>query len=259
MPALTLAAGSGNAFGYAWELPGGDGPAWARALCPKLGLDGLFLLGPVIPGAPWVIEHWDADGAATFCSNGTRAALAVPGAPPGPEVAVVSTGEAVLLRRDGAEVAIRMPSGPGCGFRPAPPGLVPEPHAYAWIGNPQLVIERGDVERLDLAAYAPPLRHHPALRGGANVNVLQVLEPGLARIRSWERGVEGETRCCGTGCAVAGAWLARRTGIPRWRLLPQGDPVTVTARVEGDAWLDLWLAGPVAARGETRFEPSLLS
>lgn len=260
MPDLILAAGSGNAFAYARELaPGADGPGWARALCPALGLDGLFLLGPAIPGAPWVIQHWDADGAATFCSNGTRAALAVPGAPGGTEVAVVSNGEAVTLRRDGAEVAIRMPSGAGCGFRPAPPGLVAEPHAYAWIGNPQLVIERGDVETLDLAAYAPPLRHHPALPGGANVNVVQVLEPGVARIRSWERGVEGETRCCGTGCAVAGAWLAQRTGRDRWRLLPQGDPVSVSARVDGATWMELWLAGPVRRLGEAAFDPALLS
>jgi diaminopimelate epimerase len=132
-------------------------------------------------------------------------------------------------------------------------------HAFGQIGNPQLVIEHPDVDGLDLDAFAPPLRHHPSLPGGTNVNVLQERGPGLARIRSWERGVEGETLCCGTGCAVAGAWLARRTGILVWRLLPQGDPVTVEVSPSPEGWRELWLSGPVSLQGSTAPERSWLS
>ncbi|BDU74983.1 diaminopimelate epimerase [Mesoterricola silvestris] len=255
---FTLASASGNSFAYAWDpLPGG-GAAWARAVCPGRNLDGLFLLARPAAGAPWVLEHWDADGASTFCSNGTRAALAVPGAPPGMEVEVLSNGEPIRLRREGADVAIRMPSGPGTGFRPFPAPLE-GPHAFGWVGNPQLVLERAGVAALDLGRLAPPLRNHPALPGGTNVNVLEVLEPGTARIRSWERGVEGETPCCGTGCAVAGAWLARRTGIRAWRLLAPGGAVAVTVEPEGEGWRELWLSGPVVAQGTFDPGPSLLS
>jgi diaminopimelate epimerase len=246
-----LRSASGNTFAYAMgTLPlGADGPRWARRICPGNGLDGLFLVGRPMPGQPWVMEHWDADGASTFCSNGTRAALDLPGAPRGPRIQVVSNLEAVTLQKDGEEVGILMPSGPGTGFRPLPPALQGSAAAYGWVGNPQLVLERTGVEGLDLAALAPPLRRHPALEGGANVNFVEVLEPGVARIRSWERGVEGETACCGTGCAVAGAWLARKTGIRAWKLLPQGDPVTVTAELEGEGWKELWLSGPVRSLG----------
>jgi len=253
---FTLAAASGNAFAYAWA-PLSEPGRWARELGARLGLDGLFVLERPAPGEPWVLEHWDADGGATFCSNGTRAALAVPGAPEGSEVEVRSNGEAIRLRRTGMEVAIRMPSGPGTGFRPLPPAMAEAaggPHAFAWIGNPQLVLERSGVPGLDLPALALPLRHHPALEGGTNVNALEVLAPGRARIRSFERGVEGETRCCGTGCAVAGAWLARRTGIPQWRLETLDDPVTVTADLDGEGWHELWLAGPVKAMGSWKPE-----
>ncbi len=254
---FTVASASGNSFAYAWDAlpPGGDGPGWARTLCPGHGLDGLFLLERPLAGQPWRMRHWDADGALTFCSNGTRAALALPGAPAGTEVAVESSGEQVLLRREGDGVAILMPSGPGTGFRPFP-GSLEGPHAFGWIGNPQLVLELPGVAGLDLGLLAPPLRHHPALPGGTNVNVLEVLAPGTARIRSWERGVEGETPCCGTGCAVAGAWLARRTGIPTWRLLPPGGGVSVTAHLEGEGWRELWLSGPVSVHGAL---PPLLS
>lgn len=257
---FTVASASGNAFAYAWDAlpPGGDGPAWARALCPGRKLDGLFLLARPVPGRPWSMEHWDADGAATFCSNGTRAALALPGAPTETELAVVSSGEEVRLRREGAAVAILMPSGPGTGFSPFPAPLE-GPHAFGWVGNPQLVLERPGVETLDLGLLAAPLRHHPALPGGTNVNVLELLGPGQARIRSWERGVEGETLCCGTGCAVAGAWLARRTGIRTWRLLARGGEVTVSVSPEGEGWRELWLSGPVAVMEAFAADPSLLS
>lgn len=252
--AVHLASASGNAFAYLWEDeagPGFEGAAWARALAggPE-GLDGAFLVSRAEAGRPWRLAHWDTDGSSTFCGNGTRAALALPGAPPGATVAVHSNGLAVTLRRDAAGTGLRMPEGPGFGLRAAGLDLT-APHGFGWIGNPQLVVACPDVAGLDLAAFAPPLRRHAAFPEGANVSVVQVLEPGLARIRSWERGVEGETLCCGTGCAVAGAWLAERSGVMRWTLLPAGpDPVTVDLdALEDGAWRGLWLSGPVRYGG----------
>jgi diaminopimelate epimerase len=258
---LQLASASGNAFAYLWEDeagPGFDGPRWARALGRPgqgLALDGLFLLARPRPGTPWKLEHWDSDGSATFCSNGTRAAVAVAGAPEGSEVGVRSNGLPVLLRRDEDGIGLRLPEGEGFGLQPVTIGC-PFPHAYGWIGNPQLVIEHPDVAGLDLAAFAPPLRHHRALPQGANVNAVQVEGEGRVRIRSWERGVEGETLCCGTGCAVAGAWLASRTGRLRWTFSPAGpDPVTVALDgIEGGAWRGLWLSGPVRRTGTLSLE-----
>ncbi len=252
--AVHLASASGNAFAYQWEDEAGagiEGPLLARALAGgRPGIDGVFLVSRPEAGRPWKLEHWDTDGSATFCGNGSRAALALPGAPTGATVEVRSNGLAVTLRRDATGIGLRMPEGPGFGLQAAGLGLA-SPHGFGWIGNPQLVVEQPDVASLDLAAFAPPLRRHPAFPEGTNVSVVQVLEDGLARIRSWERGVEGETLCCGTGCAVAGAWLAQRSGVMRWTLLPAGpDPVTV--EVEGlvaGAWRGLWLSGPVRYAG----------
>lgn len=257
---LTLASASGNAFAYAWadEVPTSfDGKRWAKILCPKgegLSLDGLFLAHRPEPGVPWVLEHWDADGAYSFCGNGTRAALALPGAPEGGAIETLSSGERVQLRREPAGVGLRMPAGPGFGLVPSPLRR-PEPQACAWIGNPQLILEVPDVHAVDFARFAPPLRHDPAFPAGTNVSIVSLTGPGEARIRSWERGVEGETLCCGTGCAAAGAWLTRRTGIPRWRLQPAGrDPVQVEADLAEDGtWRELWLSGPVRLLGA--FEP----
>lgn len=253
---FSIASASGNIFAFAWarDLPASfDGPRWSRVFCARgsgLGLDGLFRLHSPETGKPWVMDHWDADGAYSFCSNGSRAALALPGAPQGEFVDAISSGESIRLRRFAASldnrVGIRMPEGPGFGLRPLPMQMK-EPSAFGLVGNPQLVIEVEDVDSVDLAGFAPPLRHHAAFSGGTNVNILQLVGEGTARIRSWERGVEGETLCCGTGCAVAAAWLAQRTGLASWRLHPRGgDPVEVSLELGKDgSWRELWLSGRV--------------
>lgn len=258
---LFLASASGNRFAYAWrrDLPAALDPVnWARRLCAPgsgLALDGLFLVDPVAPGEPWRLEHWDADGSYSFCSNGSRAALSLPGAPRESLVKALSNKERIDLLRAGDSIGLRMPEGESFGLFPVPLA-VDQPHAWGWVGNPQLVLEMDGLADLDLAALAVPLRFHPAFPEGTNVNVVEILEPGRARIRSWERGVEGETLCCGTGCAVAAAWLAQRTGRPEWTLLPAGpDPVTATVDMGPDGhWRDLWIRGPVHFLG--RFEPS---
>ncbi len=259
---LKIAAASGNVFAYLWfeeAPPSFHGPAWARALCPRgrgLGLDGLFLVHRFAQGEPWRMDHWEPDGTRTFCSNGTRAAASMlPTGFRGGLDAVVS-GERVSLRLDEAGVGLRLPEGGAYGLRPSPLSLE-FPHAFGWTGTPHLIVEVPEVDRVDLASFAPPLRFHAALPEGANISILQILEPGRARIRTWERGVEGETLCCGQGCAVAAAWLAQRTGIGDWGFLPAGeDPVRVTVGgMEEGRWTGLWLGGPVRSIGF--FEPDV--
>lgn len=261
---LQIASASGNVFGYLWrdDATPLDGSSYANLVCPRgqgFGLDGLFLMQR--PGSgPWILDHWDTNGSKTFCSNGSRAALALPDAPLGDLIEAVSNGERILLRRDAAGIGIRLPEGEGCGLR-AVPIAVPGPAGFGWVGNPQLVLEVPSVEAVDLPALAPPLRWHAAIPGGTNVNVVEVLALGQARIRSWERGVEGETLCCGTGCAVAAAWLAQRTGQRQWRLQPAGgEAVMITLELDGQGcWHDLWLSGPVLRIGSARPDEALLA
>lgn len=185
--------------------------------------------------------------------------MGVRGAPRGAVVEAVSNGERIVLRRSEAGIGIRMPEGEGFGLK-AVPLECQVPAGFGWIGNPQLVLRVPSVSMVDLSAVAPPFRHHAAVPGGTNVNVVEVLEPGLARIRSWERGVEGETLCCGTGCAVAGAWLARTEGISAWQFQTAGkDPVSVSVTLEATgAWRDLWLTGLVRNLGVVRLDPRFL-
>ena len=260
---LHLAAASCNVFGFLWSDEAKDcrGEDYAKILCPKglgFGLDGLFLMQKSKPGI-WVLEHWDTNGSKSFCSNGSRASLLLPGAPAEGLVQANSNGESILLRRDDEGVGIRLPEGADFGLHATPMPLE-VPAGFGWIGNPQLVLRVPSVAEVDLPTLAPPLRHHAAIPGGTNVNVVQVLAEGEANIRSWERGVEGETLCCGTGCAVAAAWLTRTEGVRVWRFhTASGDTVKVELDLDMDGrWRNLWLSGPVRRLGVATPDPTLL-
>ncbi|MBP5416303.1 MAG: diaminopimelate epimerase [Clostridiales bacterium] len=69
------------------------------------------------------------------------------------------------------------------------------------MGNPHAVLFVKDVEHLDLATIGPKFEHHPMFPESVNTEFVEVLGPGLLRMRVWERG-SGETWACGTGtCA----------------------------------------------------------
>jgi diaminopimelate epimerase len=114
-------------------------------------------------------------------------------------------------------------------------------------GVPHLVLEVDDVRTAPLDRLGPALAHHPDFGApGTNVDMVASGSDGVLHIRTWERGVEGETLSCGSG-AVAGAhFLALRRGIADVRVLPaSGVPLRVTLRgslaapsgavLEGDA------------------------
>ncbi len=79
---------------------------------------------------------------------------------------------------------------------------------YAHTGVPHLVVFVNDASRAPVSTLGPALRWHPeAGEGGANVNFVQLVgENGPHPIRTFERGVEGETLACGTGVTAA-AWI----------------------------------------------------
>jgi diaminopimelate epimerase len=72
-------------------------------------------------------------------------------------------------------------------------------------GVPHVVHFVDAVPSVDLPKVGKFLRHHPLFQPkGANVNVAALLPDGSVQVRTFERGVEGETLACGTGgCAVA--------------------------------------------------------
>ena len=93
-------------------------------------------------------------------------------------------------------------------------------------GVPHAVIFVDDLD-IDIHDAAPPIRHSSLFPEGANVNFVKA--GSSLQIRTFERGVEGETFSCGTG-AVASASVARRLGLVGDEVLVEtrGGPLIIT-------------------------------
>ncbi|HEU4762674.1 MAG TPA: diaminopimelate epimerase [Gemmatimonadales bacterium] len=228
------------------------------AICHRrtgVGGDGLAILAP--EGAEGVRMHFfNADGGraemcgnAALCSTRLAARLGLAR----PERMHLLTDAGRLETRcigPGDMAEIHLPD----GVTPADAGdITAEPGefwmTFAKVGVPHLVIRVRDIDEVDLLRRGAELRRHPQLGpAGANANfVSPPRAPGEPwRIRTYERGVEGETLACGTGTAASALALASRgeASLPVPFVSRGGAPLAVAAALGADgAARDLWLTG----------------
>ncbi|MFV2040829.1 MAG: diaminopimelate epimerase [Candidatus Hydrothermarchaeales archaeon] len=133
-------------------------------------------------------------------------------------------------------------------------------YSYADIGVPHAVFFVPDVEAVEIMKIAPLIRHNPVFPRGVNVNFVQQISKRTFKIRTFERGVEGETLACGTGITAAGA-LAVYTGRARGgvELEFQARGGTVYVRVDKEKGADrLFMTGPAVFVFEGVVADSLL-
>ncbi len=212
--------GSGNDFVFvdaitepAAEL---DSPESIQAVCGRgtgVGADGIVFLEPS-RSALFRMRYLNSDGStAAMCGNAalcaTRLAVELARAPSaGFEFETESGLVAARIREGLPEVDLApvtdISLDAGIELKPGERRI-----GYALVGVPHLIVLCDDLEGLDIQGRGRALRFDASLRSGANVNfIAQVPESrGRYRIRTYERGVEGETLACGTG-AVAAAILA---------------------------------------------------
>ena len=79
---------------------------------------------------------------------------------------------------------------------------------YIDTGVPHAVIFVSGLEDIDVNTIGRVIRFHKTFRPrGANVNFVEPLKNNLIAVRTYERGVEAETKACGTG-SVASALIS---------------------------------------------------
>ncbi len=221
-------SGSGNDFVFidARTEPAGElaTPELISRLCARgtgIGADGLVQIRASTV-ATIGIDYWNSDGSlASLCGNATlcatRLAVLLQAADSGPEGFTIETGAGVVSART-------VFGGPEFDFAPvteiqtvsrADLGVGESKIGFALAGVPHLsLLVDGDAgaDLVDVAGRGPGLRNHPSLAHGANVNWVGRRGSSGWAIRTFERGVEGETLACGTG-AVASAILLNQWGL----------------------------------------------
>lgn len=219
MVRFTKLTGAGNDFVAAVPGPELDarGPAEARRLCSRrtgVGVDGLILVYPRDDGVR--VRFFNPDGSEfSTCGNGTRCAarFAVQrGLVDGGPFDVVTDAGPVEARVDAAadrvSLVYRMP------VERRGPIPVDFPHGTAdgWLmhfGVPHFVVPLESMLEGSIEPVCTPVRSDLRLGPeGANVNLITLSRPGSGRIRTFERGIEGETLACGSGsiAAVIATW-----------------------------------------------------
>ena len=128
--------------------------------------------------------------------------------------------------------------------------------SYVDVGSPHIVVFIDEIEKpvvnsiikVNIPEWGRNIRMHKDLiPEGANVNFVQILsqEKGELSIRSFERGVEGETLACGTGALSSALifYILRKQINPVRLMTLSGEYLTVDFEIENKKLISLKLTG----------------
>ncbi len=261
MKTLYHFSGAGNDF-VVIDGRGGDVSAFREvprieALCKQFKTDGLMILGSGDAEVDFTMEFYNPDGSGgMMCGNGGRCIVAFADylgikpasggvflfmAPDG-----LHTGE-ILARPEDGLWTVRIKMIDVQGITPMLGGY------FLNTGTRHFVKFVEDVEQVDVDTEGKALRWDPAFAPiGTNVNFVHVAEDGL-HVRTFEKGVEGETLACGTGLTAAAIAAAFAGALPPND--PRSNPaIAVRARQDwlsvdftpgaDEKFTDVYLTGP---------------
>ncbi|MEJ2720232.1 MAG: diaminopimelate epimerase, partial [bacterium] len=262
---FTKKNGAGNDFVMIDNRSGrlSPSPLSIRALCDRrrgVGADGVILI-EAASGVDFRMRYFNADGGeAEMCGNGARCAARFAASlgmgtddagvvrlsfrsGAGEMGAVVESGRVAVSMTDATafEKEVSVPVANGAEIvhlinTGVPHAVRLEPDWHGLTG--EQVVTRGRRIRLQ-KKFAP---------GGVNVNFVGVGDDGRVKIRTYERGVEGETLACGTGSVAAGVVLSH-LGLARSPVkvvTHGGDELMVTFELTRDGATNVILEGPAS-------------
>lgn len=219
MVSFTKLTGAGNDFVAAVPGPELDahGAAAAQRLCSRrtgVGVDGLILVYPRDGGVR--VRFFNPDGSEfSTCGNGTRCAArfaVLRGLVDGEPFDVVTDAGPIEARVDAAVDRVSLEYRMPVERRGPLPVDIPPGTVDGWLmhfGVPHFVVPLESMLEGSIEPVCAPIRSDPRLGSeGANVNLVTLSRPDSGRIRTFERGVEGETLACGSGsmASVIATW-----------------------------------------------------
>ena len=212
----------------------------------SLGADGLILIESASGAADFKWRFFNADGSeAEMCGNGARCAARfahLNGIAPARMTFETIAGP-IQARVEGGRVRVRLtePRALALGVRLPIEGGTDFSADFVNTGVPHAVVFVDDPGSMDVSGVGRAIRFHPEFApAGANANFVRVDGRHAMRIRTYERGVEGETLACGTGSVAsavvaAPVTLAARSGIDLTVHFARSNGTFGEIDLEGDA------------------------
>ena len=261
--AFVKMSGAGNDFivldAAARDALGQGLEPFARRACRRgvsVGADGVLLVEGA--GRDRVrVSFYNPDGSAAFCGNGSRCAarFARLRGLAGDAMTLETLAGEVPARIEGASVIVRLPAPEDRGATTLEVGAERVTGRFVLAGAPHFVVLGESFPEGALERWGPVLRRAAALGPqGVNVDLVRREAPATLRVRTWERGVEGETLSCGSG-AVASAFAASLAGGPPSTTVVPASGIPLTVELLGSGGRP----GAALLRGDARvlFEAGL--
>ncbi len=230
-------------------------PQQVAKLCDRhagIGADGLMLLEENKNGsADWSWKFYNSDGSdAEMCGNGARCFAAFTQQLTGKEGGLSFDTVAGVIHAtfDQTSVTVNLtePGNMDLNRVIHLSGKEVELHSVN-TGVPHAVMFVEDADQCMVGDLGAEIRYHEHFSPkGTNVNFVEVLEPGKIRVRTYERGVEGETLACGTGVTAASLVASKVHGFnsPVEVQVQSGDRLKVSFEKLEDGFSKVRLSGP---------------
>ncbi len=204
-------AGAGNDFIVIDAHKGLNLKRLALKVCDRtygIGADGLIVFDQS-KKSDYRMRIINADGTeAEMCGNGARclAAYIVQNKKPKKKLFSIETLAGEILGGATGEVANIRLSEPK-DFKIKIPLTIKKRKievSYIDTGVPHVVIFVEALDKIDVQTLGNIIRFHSKFKPrGANVNFVEQIKKNLVHARTYERGVEGETKACGTGSVAS--------------------------------------------------------
>ncbi len=206
-----------------------------------IGADGVILLTNK-EGFDFEMTYFNPDGSKTFCGNGGRCAVmfaSTIGIKKDKYFFTAADGshEANITDEDWVNLKMKDVNGMKKMYDD-------------WLintGVPHYVKFVENVKDVDVEGKGKKIRYSPEfITEGVNVNFVQKLDDSEIFVRTYERGVEGETLSCGTGVTAAALAAAHNDrGFNRVDVETLGGNLAVEYdRIDDDVLNNIWLCGP---------------
>ena len=245
--------GTGNDFIVVDDRHGGfpsTDHRLVRHLCDRhfgIGSDGLILIQvPKAAHTDYHMEFFNPDASQSFCGNGSRCAFAAWSQ--GQPQAILRSDTARFTANDGEHTAAWSEGLVSIGMRDVA-GIerMDDRMDFIHTGSPHLLVWVDDPEAIDVIPEARIHRYGPRYKAeGVNVNFLR-WQDGHVEMRTYERGVEGETLSCGTGVTAAALSAMRRGyAVSTCHVHTRGGDLRVDAQASvAGGFQAITLSGPV--------------
>jgi diaminopimelate epimerase len=240
-------------------------PEQIARLCDRhrgVGADGVILMTPCSSGkADWAWDFFNNDGgSAEMCGNGARCFARYVGRLTGIEkdFRFETRAGVIFARFNGGNVTVTLTAPRDLRLHEKIPLGAGQTEVHSVnTGVPHAVVFVPDADKAMVQTLGPEIRFHPHFAPrGTNVNFVQVRGPGAIRVRTYERGVEGETLACGTGVTASALIAAELHNFksPVQVQVQGGDMLEVSFEGKGGQWTNIGLTGPAEFVFEGRME-----